>query len=237
MLRLKPAVADYENVKSKSECLPGTQAKIQESILGHIMQGKSRFCWLRGSPGTGKTAISMSVASTLDKQHKLAASFFWDKNQRGTGLDSIDKFPSTIAHQLSVFSENFKMSLIRHLRKPGLGLVQGFLPNKQMEALVIEPMCDLWEIFSSSEDRYVIVLDGLDECERALPDLMKLVSKLHELPPCFAVVVSCRPEPVVKDWAKAQGSSMAWEDVDQVDGDDRFQTVRRIIEKKLENCI
>ncbi|KAF8313914.1 uncharacterized protein EI90DRAFT_2874539, partial [Cantharellus anzutake] len=62
-----------------SKCLENTRVRIQESILDHLEKREYRFIWLRGSPGTGKTAISMSVASTLAKQHRLAASFFWDK--------------------------------------------------------------------------------------------------------------------------------------------------------------
>ncbi|KAF8330886.1 uncharacterized protein EI90DRAFT_2828301, partial [Cantharellus anzutake] len=72
-----------------SECLESTRVEIQRSILDRLKEREHRFVWLRGSPGTGKTAISTSVASTLDKRNHLAASFFWDKNQKGTGLDSI----------------------------------------------------------------------------------------------------------------------------------------------------
>ncbi|KAF8341563.1 uncharacterized protein EI90DRAFT_1754465 [Cantharellus anzutake] len=95
--KLRRAPAEHIYVKSKSECLPGTRDKIQKSLLEHLKEAKDRFVWLRGSPGMGKTAISMSVASTLMEKGLLAASFFWDKNQAGTGLDSIELFPSTLA--------------------------------------------------------------------------------------------------------------------------------------------
>ncbi|KAF8329696.1 uncharacterized protein EI90DRAFT_2832802, partial [Cantharellus anzutake] len=72
-----------------SECLKTTRDGIQSAILSHLREPRNRFVWLRGSPGTGKTAISMSVASALDNQGALAASFFWDKNQKGMGLDSV----------------------------------------------------------------------------------------------------------------------------------------------------
>ncbi|KAF8328251.1 uncharacterized protein EI90DRAFT_2849568, partial [Cantharellus anzutake] len=120
--------------------------------------------WLRGSPGTGKTAIAMSIASALKVQGTLAASFFWDKNQVGTGLDSIELFPSTLAHQLACFDREFMMSLVRCLRQQDLQLPQYLSLEKQMKALVIEPMRNLLEILPSGKDRLVIVLDGLDEC-------------------------------------------------------------------------
>ncbi|KAF8334951.1 uncharacterized protein EI90DRAFT_2885248, partial [Cantharellus anzutake] len=120
--------------------------------------------WLRGSPGTGKTAICKSVASTLETKGSLAASFFWDKNQPGSGLDSIKQFPSTLAHQLACFNEDFKFSLVKLLRQPALVSVRGFPLEKQLNTLMIEPMRGLKDRFPSGKDRFVIVLDGLDEC-------------------------------------------------------------------------
>ncbi|KAF8326202.1 uncharacterized protein EI90DRAFT_2930661, partial [Cantharellus anzutake] len=158
--RLKPAPAEHIHVKSKSKCLPTTQTKTRKLILDHLEDAKNRFVWLRGSPGTGKTAIAMSVASTLKMQGTLAASFFWDKNQTGLGLDSTKQFPSTLAHQLARFNEDFKMSLVRCLRQPDLEFVQDLPLDKQMESLVLEPMYNLTVVLPG---RPVIVLDGLDE--------------------------------------------------------------------------
>ncbi|KAF8335439.1 uncharacterized protein EI90DRAFT_2843035, partial [Cantharellus anzutake] len=125
----------------------------------------NRFVWLRGSPGTGKTAISMSVASTLDNQGTLAASFFWDKNQQGTGLDSIERFPSTLARQLAEFNAEYKSLLIRQLREPAsFSSFRGSAAEKDMKAWIINPMAGLRDALSSGNDRPVIVLDGLDEC-------------------------------------------------------------------------
>ncbi|KAF8314627.1 uncharacterized protein EI90DRAFT_422855, partial [Cantharellus anzutake] len=155
--RLKRAPAEHTCVTSKSECLPETRVNMQESLLKHLKEAKNRFVWLRGSPGMGKTAISMSIASTLEKEGTLAASYFWDKNRAGTGLDSIEQFPFTLAHQLACFNEDFKFSLVRHLRKPALASVQNFPLKKQMKTLMIEPMRDLKDIFPSGKDRFIIV--------------------------------------------------------------------------------
>ncbi|KAF8341616.1 uncharacterized protein EI90DRAFT_1759224 [Cantharellus anzutake] len=201
--KLKRAPAEHIYVKSKSECLPGMRDKIQESLLKHLKEAGNRFVWLRGSPGTGKTAISMSVASTLKKQGVLAASFFWDKNQAGKGLDSIELFPSTLACQLASFNEDFKLSLVRRLRQPDLVFVQDLPLETQINTLMIEPMRDIW---SSGKDRIVIILDGLDECgdQERLGALMELVLAFEELPPIFSILVSCRPEPgVISAWDKA----------------------------------
>ncbi|KAF8331429.1 uncharacterized protein EI90DRAFT_1020559 [Cantharellus anzutake] len=229
-------------VKSKSECLERTRVQMQASLLERLKASENRFTWLRGSPGTGKTAICMSVASTFNSQGTLAASFFWDKNQAGTGLDSIDHFPSTLAHQLAVFNEDFKMSLVRRLRQPYLGFVKSLPLDKQMDTLVIEPMCNVMGILPSGEGRFIIILDGLDECgnPEALKTLMRLVLKLHDLPSSFAVLVSSRPEmQVIRAWARVQsmGHVIPCEDIDMIDKSETFLTIRRMVVKGLEDCI
>ncbi|KAF8328562.1 uncharacterized protein EI90DRAFT_1534817 [Cantharellus anzutake] len=238
--RLKRAPAEHTCVTSKSECLPGTRVKIQESLIKHLREGENRFVWLRGSPGTGKTAISMSVASTFEKEGTLAASYFWDKNQTGSGLDSIELFPTTLARQLASFNEDFKFSLVKHLRRPALDSVQHFPLQRQINTLIIEPMRDLKDIWSLGKDRVVIVLDGLDECgdQERLESLMELVLAFQELPPIFSVLVSCRPEPgVISAWdkARAKGHVILCEDLDKVVVEETFQTVRCMVEEGLQH--
>ncbi|KAF8316980.1 uncharacterized protein EI90DRAFT_2943775, partial [Cantharellus anzutake] len=141
--RLGEVAAEHNYVTSKSECLPSTRDSMRESILNHLKDAKNQFVWVRGSPGTGKTAISLSIASTLKAEGTLAASFFWDKNQKGTGLDSLGQFPSTLARQLALFSANFKVSLVKCLRRPEMGLFLKLPLEEQMRALIIEPMSGL----------------------------------------------------------------------------------------------
>ncbi|KAF8333607.1 uncharacterized protein EI90DRAFT_586263 [Cantharellus anzutake] len=241
--KLAKADAEYFSVKSKSECLETTRDKIRSSILDHLKDPKNRFVWLRGSPGTGKTAVSLSVASTLDNQGCLAASFFWDKNQQGTGLDSIERFPSTLALQLAEFSPEYKSLLIKELRHPqSLKKVQGPVLEKQMQAWIINPIRQLGDILSSEKDRFIIILDGLDECgdPGTLESLMKLVVLLHKLPSAFAALVSCRPETqVVTAWdeARDQGLIIPCEDVDKISKDETFHTIRLMVEEGLRDCI
>ncbi|KAF8341610.1 uncharacterized protein EI90DRAFT_1759128 [Cantharellus anzutake] len=220
-----------------------TQERVRESLLRLLNEAENRFVWLRGSPGTGKTAISMSIASTLKEQGTLAASFFWDKNRTGTGLDSIELFPSTLACQLASFNEDFKLSLIRRLRQSDMMFVQDAPPEKQINTLMIEPMRDLKDIFSSGKDqRFFIILDGLDECgdQETLRSLVRLVVSLEELPSAFSVLVSCRPEPgVISAWSTARnkGHVVPCEDLDRIMNDEGFYTVRRMVEDGLQHVI
>ncbi|KAF8335427.1 uncharacterized protein EI90DRAFT_3174464 [Cantharellus anzutake] len=242
--KLPKVNAEYYRVESKSECLKTTRDKIRSSILEYLRDPKNRFVWLHGSPGMGKTAISMSVASTLDKQHTLAASFFWDKNQEGTGLDSISCFPSTLARQLAAFNAEYQNSLIRQLWDPAsFSSIDGSPLEKEVKARIINPMHELGGLLSSGKGHPVIVLDGLDECgnPEALASLMRLILLLDELPLTFAILVSCHPEPqVICTWAWARANphlSIAHEDMDQIAEDKNFHTIHCMVEKGLQDCI
>ena len=239
LARLQGAPAEHIYVNTKSKCVKSTRIGIQGSLLNYLKQAENRFVWLRGSPGTGKTAISLSIAFTLKSTGTLAASFFWDKKQQGRGLDSIQLFPSTLARQLADFNEDFKMSLIKYLRQPSLALPQDLPPETQMEALIIGPMNDVKNILCPSEGRFVIVLDGLDECgdPMTLKKLMKLVLMLDALPLCFTVLVSCRPEQqVISSW-EAHGCHIPQEDMDCIDQDENFRTIRLMIDDGLKDAI
>ncbi|KAF8334944.1 uncharacterized protein EI90DRAFT_378042 [Cantharellus anzutake] len=144
-----------------------------------------------------------------------------------------------LACQLASFNEDFKLSLVRHLRQRALESVQDFRLGKQIEALMTEPMCD---IFPSGKDRFVIVLDGLDECgnQENLESLMGLVLGLQELPQALAVLVSCRPDPgVISAWrlkAQNEGPVIPCEDVDKMEYGEDFH-VCCIVEDGLRDVI
>ncbi|KAF8341564.1 uncharacterized protein EI90DRAFT_1754486 [Cantharellus anzutake] len=100
-------------------------------------------------------------------------------------------------------------------------------------------MHELKGVFSSDKHRFVIILDGLDECgdQERLGSLMKLVLFLQELPPIISVLVSCRSEPrVISAWdeTRAKGHVILCEDVDKV-VEEAFQMVRRMVEEGLQH--
>ncbi|KAF8338886.1 uncharacterized protein EI90DRAFT_3039551, partial [Cantharellus anzutake] len=183
----------------------------------------------------------MSIASMLEGESALAASFFWDKNQKGTGLDSLELFPCTLARQLALFSPDFKVSLVKCLRRPDMRLFLKLSLEKQMRTLIIEPMNGLKGALFEGNQRFSIILDGLDECggPEELDSLMELVLLLRELPSPFAVLVSCRPEfTVLSSWTRVrdQGLMIPCEDVDQIERD-TFHTIRCMVDGGFHNFI
>jgi hypothetical protein len=168
-----------------------------ELLNGH----KSRFVWLQGSPGTGKTAIAKSIADSLARDKRLAASFFWDKTGGRANTDTIELFPSTLASQLATFSPDYETLLVNRLLDRSSRNILKLPLEQRMDSLVIQFMSPISRVFSLAECRPVVVLDGLDECgnHNALSQLMELVLLLDKLPHNFRILVSSRPELEIRD--------------------------------------
>ena len=225
------ANAKYMSV-AKEQCLPTTRSDIQHTIVGLLDRHDSRFVRLQGSPGTGKTAIAKSIAESLDRDKRLAASFFWDKTGSREGAYSIERFPCTLADQLASFSPEYERLLVNHLLHPSSRGVHMLPLEGQMVSLVIEPMSKISEMFSLTYP--VIVLDGLDECgdRETLEKLMQLVLLLNQLPPTFIVLVSSRPESEIRAvWGSSDDVSCL--STDKIREDDTDHTIREMVKAGL----
>lgn len=185
--------------------------------MTHLSLPSNRFVWLTGSPGTGKTAISKSVAIELKSQGRLAASFYFDKTGTNQFTDSADLFASTLARQLADFHPPYRHTLFRYLRTN-----HGNYPHSQVEQLNELIIARVEEHKDMPFPPSVIVLDGLDECEdgsqKTLECLMILVLELLKLPRNIQVLVSSRPERAISNaWSRhPETKSIVTEDVDNI---------------------
>ena len=193
------AIAEYISV-TKEQCYETTRTGIRDSIFEFLNRHNSRFVWLQGPPGSGKTAIAKSIANTLAKNKRLAASFFWDKTGSRANADSIEMFPSTLASQLARFNRDYEMLLANILSDWSARDILTLPLEMRMDSLVVRPMRSISQAFWSAEPCPVVVLDGLDECgsRHALGELMKMVVLLDKLPPEFMILVSARREPEIR---------------------------------------
>ncbi|KAL5522315.1 hypothetical protein ACEPAF_2172 [Sanghuangporus sanghuang] len=185
--QLHPALnAFYDAEKS---CLENTRKDVLLRIKEWSFRGPVLF-WLYGVEGTGKTTMCHTVARSLDEEDRLAACFFWDKNDRDRR--QAERFLPTLSYQLA---------------KWRLG--------SQFELLFRNPFSKLGQSkFSESrpprERHLVIVLDGLDESCDSIPArraLAGFVREISTLVPWLKVFVSSRRPPELEDWFAFDGSS------------------------------
>ena len=84
----------------QSGCLPGTREKILDEIYEWGKRSESKLIyWLCGKAGTGKSTIARTIASTLDAQGQLGASFFFKRSEQSRS--HAKHFFPTVAAQLS----------------------------------------------------------------------------------------------------------------------------------------
>ncbi|KAF6752703.1 hypothetical protein DFP72DRAFT_904577 [Ephemerocybe angulata] len=154
-----------------SSCLPGTREDVlkkvtswaDNSLLGwnnrHVM-------WLYGYVGCGKSAIAQEVAEHYARKKRLAASFFFF---RGSGDRSRSgRFAATVASQVAgAIPSTYRFIEANVKTHPGL-LWPSTSLIAQFKHLVYDPIKSVkWDLVGSNILRgpYVVVIDGLDECE------------------------------------------------------------------------
>src|ERR1700691_2021355 len=163
-----------------SGCLAGTRreiiGKIIEWIDGHSNQP---MCWLSGAAGSGKSAISRTIAKLCEESNRLGASFFFF---RGAGRRStITHFISTLAYNLA-FSVPATKPYIENALKRDPHIAHRSL-ERQFRQLIIDPVRSV----KGPLPPMVVTIDALDECDDRgmMADFIDIVTcafRDHQLP-------------------------------------------------------
>jgi hypothetical protein len=78
--RLKPAGMD---ATKRDHCLEGTRTQVLKSITDWVADtsvGNQRILWLHGLAGSGKSAISTTIAGSYNEQGCLGAFVFFNRD-------------------------------------------------------------------------------------------------------------------------------------------------------------
>ncbi|KAJ3573289.1 hypothetical protein NP233_g2536 [Leucocoprinus birnbaumii] len=155
-------------------CHPGTRIPILSDI----------------SPaGVGKTAIVQSLAEELSTTSKLDATLFISRTNHCHDATRI--FPTTtyqLAVRIPLHRAYLKQTMIDDPRILEKGI------KHQFRTLVVEPfVMQLTQELGS----WLILLDGLDECENEETLVIELISEICSQHPSSALnwLISSRPEP------------------------------------------
>ena len=167
------------------------------------MDRQTRFLWLYGPAGAGKSAIEQTIAELCYKMNFLAASFFFSRSIGGRNGKSL--LITTIVDQLIVsipeIREHVGNALYNNPSLPTRSL------EAQMDALVVQTLEAAASSATGGVDFMnprpkVIVLDGLDECgdpesqRYILRVLLNSVSN-HSIP--FSFILASRPEQHIRE--------------------------------------
>ncbi|KAH7903037.1 hypothetical protein BJ138DRAFT_219345, partial [Hygrophoropsis aurantiaca] len=157
-------------------------------------EGSEPICWLNGHAGPGKSAIAQRVAETYYEKKQLAASFFFSRceMQRSTTRH----FFPTLSSQIQKFFPSTKRFIAAALDEDDT-VPTKFL-HKQMQALVLGPLCAMTERPASP---VLLLVDSLDERDNELiVELITLLAQLiHQCPHPFRLLFTSRIESHIQD--------------------------------------
>jgi hypothetical protein len=204
---VKGAVYNSYEDQGYPTCLNGTRTEILRHIA-HWSDTSDSKCifWLCGKAGTGKSTISRTVATTLDQQGRLGASFFFKKNEGDRG-NAKRLFP-TLAIQLADKIPDFSHLIAAALDEDSILCARSL--NQQSEKLLLKPLECVVRGPSSPTD-IVIVIDALDECDREddVKVILTLLSRLQYISTVqMRVFVTSRPELPIKFGFQTMGSHL-----------------------------
>lgn len=150
--------AVYDSINAVSGCTTGTRREVIGRIIEWV-DGRSDqpICWLYGAAGSGKSAISKTVAELCAEVNRLGASFFFI---RGAGRRSrFTSFIPTLAYHLA-FSVPATKSYIESVLRSDHHITHRSL-KRQFQKLIMEPIRSL----DPPIPPMVIIIDALDECD------------------------------------------------------------------------
>jgi hypothetical protein len=179
---------DWEMV---ARCEHGTR----EEPIARIMQWirtNQPICWLNGPAGSGKSAVSQTVADKCDG-HELAASFFFRGSE---GDDIIARLIHTLAYQLSLSVPATK-PFIQHVLLDGSITTQS--PEHQFKQLLIKPLVAAKTTYPDLSLATLIIIDDIHKCDdkRSMVKFIKIVTDacpegVHRFP--FHILLAGRDE-------------------------------------------
>ncbi|KAF7773154.1 hypothetical protein Agabi119p4_5321 [Agaricus bisporus var. burnettii] len=210
------------------KCHPGTRLAIMKRCQMFIVQcdGKEKIRWVVGPAGVGKTAIMQGVA----EETPADASVFLSVNGRQDGT----KVFTTIAYQLATKYEPYRQYVRDEIsRDPSI--LRKSLPA-QFRKFMVNPIIHR-HLFSPSH-RFLIIIDGLDECDNSLTqqELLELIADFCIKYPTSPIVwiVSSRPEPhIISFFDDARVASAYTKEEVETDSNEACEEVQLYLRDEL----
>jgi hypothetical protein len=187
-----------------------------------------RVFLLSGVAGSGKSAISRTIADRFEPLGRLGSSFCFDRNE-GDSKDRRDKFFSTVAQHLAELDPQWKSALWQVVKgKRSLRMTTSAM--EQFDKFILTPAKALQTV-----GPILLVIDALDESgdEAAREEILDILAKrTSELPANFRIFITTRPEHDIQ--AKFQDKKdMIRKSTDAID----VQSTKRDIFRFIQNML
>ncbi|KAF9443450.1 hypothetical protein P691DRAFT_412820 [Macrolepiota fuliginosa MF-IS2] len=184
------------------KCHPDTHTQIRADLQNRI-NGTARLIWMHGPVGAGKSAIMQTIAETVP----TCATLFFSCSSDPPRNDS-KKVLTTLAYSLAVENEDYYKYIEVRLSKDPAFLEKSLAD--QFLRLFITPFID--NLVKPGCQRWVVLLDGLDECKNDHNDQCRIVELIgdsilrHAGATPFVWVIASRPEAhLMASWHELEG--------------------------------
>ncbi|KAJ2913604.1 hypothetical protein MD484_g6814, partial [Candolleomyces efflorescens] len=187
---------DLATCPPNSACFPDTRVDVIKVLVewaDSTLLWNTHILWLHGFVGCGKSALALAVALKFERRNRLVGSFFFFRNT-GDRCKMI-RFAATLAFQLAVAIPEAAPFINKAIRDGGLQVTSLVA---QLRRLVYEPFKAAVKrigTFKAFFKPFLIVVDGLDECEdhqevRAFIDDLLLFFKKNPFIPLRFLITS-----------------------------------------------
>ncbi|KAJ2936229.1 hypothetical protein H1R20_g865, partial [Candolleomyces eurysporus] len=189
-------------------CDEDTRVEVNSELLNWIQDhdAPQRLLCITGAAGAGKSAIQQTLAESCTKLDILAAGFFF------SALDPTRNNSSAIVATIA-----YQIGLCNHALRQYIGAAiehdQHIFSRElktQMDVLIVQPVQRLRSLGFNPTHllQYVIIIDGLDECqdERHQAEVLSIVEQClldNDLP--FRIAIASRPEWAIRSALEAAG--------------------------------
>ncbi|KAF9454280.1 hypothetical protein P691DRAFT_770717 [Macrolepiota fuliginosa MF-IS2] len=211
-------------------CHPDTRLAIlqraQNFFTNH--QRNKNILWLVGPAGVGKSAIMQSLAENVSSStpsNIILGSLFFSVNGRDDGSKTF----TTFAYQIAVHNSLYRRFVQNEVANDPK-LLRKSLPT-QFRKLIIEPF--IGGAFDESHRRYLILIDGLDECNgnETQRQIVDLISSFCTAP--FVWIISSRPEPHITSFFTGAVALACEKEEIVIDSDEAREDVERYLRDEL----
>ncbi|KAF8989293.1 hypothetical protein BDQ17DRAFT_1257017, partial [Cyathus striatus] len=150
-----------------TKCHPEIRTAVLNKIMSWVNseEPNEQMMWLRGPAGAGKSLIAQTVSEICHNESKLLSSFFFSR--MAAGRSDGNRLVPTIAYQLATTVPEVNGVIIDQMQQD-----PGILKHSmeiQMQRLILQPLSwletDVMNVIQDSHIPYLVVIDGLDECQ------------------------------------------------------------------------